>query len=434
LCIIQDSKEDWNREAAMMGKVYANSEITIAASRTDNCQGGFLSMAENSFPASHSSSAERVPPNKENTLNAGNLQVRTREFVRKYGQFRDMHFHLETSNTLHTRGWAFQERELCVFLPSLFCNTNSLILTAQRILHFSHYQMFWECRRRQDTEADALVRGQASEAFAEYGSKRCLDIFEIRSWHARSWPKDLKFTNWCALLESYSNTSFTYTEDRIPALSGLVAAIHPLIAGKYCAGLWEVHFPKALLWSRKYEAPIGQRICEPGYRLPSWSWLSVTCPITYDLYSWRSNLFNFKGIQGQSGRKYTYDHDEFCPDSWEAEVTSVATTLAGTDPYGRLKDGYLRIRSLTKRWDSKLEKTDPSILYDIEVPSSQQKDILLLLLCLWKNDLEKRRSMSTFSLALRPLGPPGIFERVGVVESRCREWWQNAINQEVTII
>lgn len=83
---------------------------------------------------------------------------------------------------------------------------------------------------------------------------------------------------------------------------------------------------------------------------------------------------------------------------------------------------------------TELEETDPCILYDIEVPSSQQKDILLLNLCWWKNDPEESRSMSTFSLALRSLGPPDIFERIGVVESRCREWWQNAIKQEVTII
>jgi len=140
-------------------------------------------------------------------------------------------------------------------------------------------------------------------------------------------------------------------EDRFPALSGLAAAIHPLLAGRYCAGLWEVHFPKALLWYRKHNAPIGQRIREPGYHLPSWSWLSITSPITYDLYNWRRDLLDFEGIQGQSGLKYTYGCSVMCPSPWEAEVTSFATTLAGADPYGRLKDGYLRIRSLTKRWD-----------------------------------------------------------------------------------
>ncbi len=40
LCIIQDSQEDWERESAMMDRVYQNSWCNIAATRAINGQGG----------------------------------------------------------------------------------------------------------------------------------------------------------------------------------------------------------------------------------------------------------------------------------------------------------------------------------------------------------------------------------------------------------
>jgi len=45
LCIIQDDFSDWEREASLMGNVYANSFLTIAASSsTDDSSGCLLSI------------------------------------------------------------------------------------------------------------------------------------------------------------------------------------------------------------------------------------------------------------------------------------------------------------------------------------------------------------------------------------------------------
>jgi heterokaryon incompatibility protein (HET) len=42
LCIVQDDREDWERESYRMGSVYQNSYLTIAASRAKDCSEGFL--------------------------------------------------------------------------------------------------------------------------------------------------------------------------------------------------------------------------------------------------------------------------------------------------------------------------------------------------------------------------------------------------------
>ena len=42
LCIIQDDKADWEREASRMADVYTNAYLTIAATRASHCGEGFL--------------------------------------------------------------------------------------------------------------------------------------------------------------------------------------------------------------------------------------------------------------------------------------------------------------------------------------------------------------------------------------------------------
>jgi hypothetical protein len=42
LCIVQDDKADWEREASRMADVYSNAYLTIAATRASHCGEGFL--------------------------------------------------------------------------------------------------------------------------------------------------------------------------------------------------------------------------------------------------------------------------------------------------------------------------------------------------------------------------------------------------------
>lgn len=45
LCIVQDDKSDWEREADQMGVVYARAYLTICAGRGNSCLDGFLTRA-----------------------------------------------------------------------------------------------------------------------------------------------------------------------------------------------------------------------------------------------------------------------------------------------------------------------------------------------------------------------------------------------------
>ncbi|KAH9242533.1 hypothetical protein K456DRAFT_1905694 [Colletotrichum gloeosporioides 23] len=49
LCIIQDDTDDWEREAAQMGNVYANAYLTVCAAQGDSCLDGFLQRPRVNF-------------------------------------------------------------------------------------------------------------------------------------------------------------------------------------------------------------------------------------------------------------------------------------------------------------------------------------------------------------------------------------------------
>lgn len=109
LCIIQDDPDDWLREAAVMGEIYAKAYCTLAAtSARDSNDGLFIPR-----PASQSV--------KLNDLSGDSP-------VSFYASIEDRFEHDLHDGDLNNRGWVLQERFL-----------------SPRIIHFTAVQTFWEC-------------------------------------------------------------------------------------------------------------------------------------------------------------------------------------------------------------------------------------------------------------------------------------------------
>ena len=107
LCILQDSREDWELESAAMSDIYSHAFCTIAAAATNHCDGGMLLRADRRrFSVV--------------TL-ANNLFVKASTIP-----YQD----LKDSNSLSSRAWALQEREL-----------------SPRILWFTVHDLLFECHR-----------------------------------------------------------------------------------------------------------------------------------------------------------------------------------------------------------------------------------------------------------------------------------------------
>ena len=152
---------------------------------------------------------------------------------------------------LQRRAWVFQERIL-----------------APRTLHFGSDQLYWEC-------AEGLISEDG------YGSFDPRDTsFEYSLEHVAEELKNTTYrrfsaTKWASLVRSYTALDITYSSDRLPALSGIVATLQDLTGDACYAGLWKRHFLNGLLWyavqARKLDF----------YRAPSWSFAALDGTISY---------------------------------------------------------------------------------------------------------------------------------------------------------
>jgi hypothetical protein len=176
LCIIQDSKTDWELETPKMCDYYQDAVITIAAASSSNSGVPFLrerhpdwhpalfSLQSNSSVISHQLRAQRHIKNGDDS----------------YGP-------------LASRGWVWQE---CVL--------------STRVLHYTSREILFVCRSQLSAESDPRKRT------IEY--HRWMRLSEIL-------PKSTEdpYGTWCELVSSYSDLKLTFDRDRLPAISGVAS-------------------------------------------------------------------------------------------------------------------------------------------------------------------------------------------------------------------
>ncbi|KAF2798575.1 HET-domain-containing protein [Melanomma pulvis-pyrius CBS 109.77] len=289
LCIIQDDKADWQREAAHMANIYSNSYLTISAARANDSSEGFLGdrTIKSTYPAS--------VQDEEGSFQLyfwtfGTYDVNVSPCS---AQSNDMDPLMEP---LSTRAWTLQERLLPV-----------------RTLHFATNQMYWDC-------AD-MLQGE--------NGKHLVDVdpdFRVDDIAKSVVPSSTSQRSWYQLIAAFSSRNITYASDYLPALSGTIAAIQER-TGEICyAGLWKSHFLEGLLWRLEHPNDVTvwtkkkPRKLEV-WRAPSWSFAAVEGNISY----------YYAGLTD-------YDTD-YC-----AELEHCSVETVGENPLGELKGGFARIR------------------------------------------------------------------------------------------
>jgi hypothetical protein len=115
LCIIQDDLDDWRQESANMTSTYANSYITIAATKSPGDTGGCFST-RSPYHRDHRLSLKRPDSTRLET------DLYVREKIAHIGE-------QGAIDPLLKRGWVCQER-----------------LLSPRVLHFCEKELVWECQ------------------------------------------------------------------------------------------------------------------------------------------------------------------------------------------------------------------------------------------------------------------------------------------------
>ena len=189
LCIIQDNSRDWHSEAKMMGDVYRNATLVVAASGArDSRFGLFISPR----PAI---TVYKIP-----YRTAGEIQ----------GTFNMIESPDEVGSNpangpLERRAWTYQERYL-----------------ARRFVSFMPGGIRWFCRSQSI--------GGAGRCFTSVGHE----------------------TKWLRLLHEYTRRSLTVPSDRTEAIRGIAEELQFSSKDQYIAefGVWKEQLVPQLLWLR----------------------------------------------------------------------------------------------------------------------------------------------------------------------------------------
>ena len=285
LCIIQDDKEDWAKEAAKMWQIYSNAYINIAATSSSNSTQGLF--------------------REKNTLTTTPCVANVQEGhplmpAGKYHCYDDAEWINQISMApLNKRAWVHQEW-----------------LLSDRVIHFAGDQVFWECRET-----------KASERFPKgIPSRYDTEVSKLSLESTNETPKQRILGTWSSIVGEYSTRGLSHLSDKLIAVSAIARILsykHP-DAGTYVAGIWGSYIIDQLSWSASASAHR-----TPEYRAPSWSWASMDGTIEPN--------FNWRHISSRSRpRKYrspvsvldirtTFRDDPF--DSVKASTLTVETPL-----------------------------------------------------------------------------------------------------------
>ena len=290
LCIIQNSRGDWEREAGRMCQIFKYSACTIAATRSTNSEGGCFS--------------ERNP----HLVQPFKVCVNHFDGPKVYDCVDETFWENDIQNgPLNSRAWVPQE-----------------MLLSPRILHFGENQIYWQCQELQACEA--LPTGVPTATSVPLGM---IDFRGIEKRFSSQTNLCSKMGVWNAVVEMYSQRSLTKTEDKLVALSGIASEMQSTLSdGRYLAGLWQTDLLFQLLWHTWDTMPprpaISHATPAKSYRAPSWSWAS---------FDGRVRTYTLLGIK--CGRTV-------CPTF--VDVLEARTTNAYTDTTGQVTDGYIRLR------------------------------------------------------------------------------------------
>jgi hypothetical protein len=289
LCILQDSKSDWEIESSKMGLVYGNATLTIAADFGESANDGCYA------------------PFSQNHLNGNSSEVVITTTMSS-GQESSLYFeHMPSISTpdhlwqslegteLASRAWVCQER-----------------LLSSRIVHFTKHNLIWECQELIDVDdgifRDSLLMHPVPKLrkSAYFGMSMTDDVEKqiLDIWYRH------------IISDSYSDRQLTVSFDKLPAIASLARFWSQYLPSSYLAGIWQTEIWFGLSW-RCFSPHTSSK--PNSYRCPSWSWAAVDNKVDFN-YG-RSIKSMIKLVDAN------IEHD-------------------GQDPFGRVVGGHITIRGL----------------------------------------------------------------------------------------
>lgn len=332
LCIIQNSNEDWDFEASRMAQVYNNAYLTLAADLAPHSNVGLFVgtsggqvqgppvrqfslvdetghsrriFVRRNWPVPGQTRAREegsgAPQTGYLTANVHRLLTRIKLLAfqpRLRGKREDSPertdtlakccYASEASSQLKQRGWVLQEH-----------------LLSRRTVLFTNAELVWECRDRHVCSCGHTVQATYARDICQTLAAQPAVPTHVAGCGTLATPADpdrIMLRTWHRIVQDFTSRELTYSRDTLPALSGLARKM-PYPASDYLAGLWRATLASDLIWLNptahlKWQCDDAGRVPDlldaqgsngpPTQRLPdrygpTWSWASVSAPVTYDL-------------------------------------------------------------------------------------------------------------------------------------------------------
>ncbi|OTA87007.1 hypothetical protein M434DRAFT_35537 [Hypoxylon sp. CO27-5] len=393
LCIIQDDKEDWERESSEMDKIYSNAELVPAAAVASSAYDGFL-RDRSTPPIGH----VIVSPNPRTTPLEFSYRLILDEII-------DDEDNPSLDDPLEKRAWAFQEKYL-----------------ARRYLAYRSEEMTWACRE-----------GQSCESSIFFAHKLLIDnIYNVyKLLNTESIPIH---DSWRIVLEKFAARALTVPSDKFVAFSAIASYFQSRYGCTYLAGLWEDGLIYWLLWEAHGKPQ--------DIYAPSWSWASVDCNQFNFVSFW--NLPPIAHIMEASITSSTANI--FVPVS-DGLIRLRGKLIQGTLHEENRRGGYLGFRYAPKPNWSELSGCDSHVELDTLVVAFEHvsddpigrmevfgrrifpEELGLHHVCpasysIWILPMVGRKA-TIIGLVLGPSPKhPGCFERLGLVRMSCQTSWE----------
>ncbi|ROT39006.1 HET-domain-containing protein [Sodiomyces alkalinus F11] len=264
LCILQDSKEDWEEESKKMASTYRDATVTISAMASRGSSTGILNpvpdSTKTSAPMPRPVRLRVYPEEEEDDDDDGSHETVKVTVEMKEAEEEDLRL-LEMSSPLSSRGWTLQESML-----------------SPRHLFYGTRQIYWRCPRGFQS-ADGLPHGNVfpTESYADISTVLYSDVLRNPPVKKEAEDTNAVLADYYDLVQGYSHRRLTFPSDKLPAFSGLAQRLHPKLGGDYLAGIWSADSKSGLLW---YAETNGCPHVEP-YRAPSWSWAVTDQPVCF---------------------------------------------------------------------------------------------------------------------------------------------------------
>lgn len=223
LCIQQDDRSDWEHHAAEMADIYGNATLTISAASSSDPSRSFLSQ--------------------KSPLDTASIDIVHSDVASTKVTARKMPYGLHSANRhdpVDSRAWTYQETYL-----------------SRHTLLFTAHEIQWRCQTLLACE--------------------CLTTAFNRPILSK--PDQVTLPDWFRVVSEYSQRSFTYKSDRLPAITGIAKTFDKTfrqVAGSstYVVGNWREHMIPCLHWNPKFPHNDYYTVCLPLSN-PTFSWTAV---------------------------------------------------------------------------------------------------------------------------------------------------------------